>query len=69
MQHEEDEHHRHQHFSLVGTPYYMSPEMIERDSYGRAVDYWALGGTCLTYPRATQGRSLGRRGQVMHDTS
>lgn len=32
-----------EHYSLVGTPYYMSPEMIDRVKYGPAVDYWALG--------------------------
>ncbi len=32
-----------EHYSLVGTPYYMSPEMLDRRKYGAAVDYWALG--------------------------
>lgn len=30
-------------YSIVGTPYYMSPEMVDRQPYGPAVDYWALG--------------------------
>lgn len=30
-------------YSVVGTPYYMSPEMIDRSPYGTGVDYWALG--------------------------
>ncbi|EWM28587.1 agc (camp- cgmp-dependent and protein kinase c) kinase family protein [Nannochloropsis gaditana] len=32
-----------EHFSLVGTPYYMCPEMLDRQRYGPALDYWALG--------------------------
>lgn len=30
-------------YSMVGTPYYMSPEVIDRCTYGKAVDYWAYG--------------------------
>jgi hypothetical protein len=32
-----------EHYSLVGTPYYMSPEMLDRAKYGPPVDHWALG--------------------------
>ncbi|MCQ2816030.1 MAG: protein kinase [archaeon] len=29
--------------TIIGTPYYMSPEMIKGESYSNKVDYWALG--------------------------
>ena len=32
-----------EHYSLVGTPYYMAPEVLDRVKYGPPVDYWALG--------------------------
>ena len=30
-------------FSLVGTPHYMSPEIIEGKGYTKTADYWSLG--------------------------
>jgi len=30
-------------FSLVGTPHYMAPEIIEGKGYGITADYWSLG--------------------------
>jgi len=33
--------------SIVGTPYYMAPEMLAREGYTNAVDVWSVG--CLVY--------------------
>jgi NIMA (never in mitosis gene a)-related kinase 2 len=35
----------------VGTPYYMSPEMVNEMTYDERSDIWALG--CLLYEMAT----------------
>lgn len=35
------------HSSILGTPEYMAPEMIQGNGYSLEVDYWALG--CLVY--------------------
>eukprot|EP00914_Ancora_sagittata_P002455 GHVO01005432.1.p1 GENE.GHVO01005432.1~~GHVO01005432.1.p1 ORF type:complete len:368 (+),score=54.48 GHVO01005432.1:345-1448(+) len=37
--------------TTVGTPYYMSPEVLKRNSYDEKSDVWALG--CLVYEMAT----------------
>ncbi|KAJ5072155.1 cell cycle protein kinase dbf2-related [Anaeramoeba ignava] len=34
-------------FSIVGTPDYMSPEILDSQGYGPQVDYWSLG--CILY--------------------
>ena len=33
--------------TFVGTPYYLSPEMLDNSSYGPPSDVWALG--CIFY--------------------
>ncbi|KAJ3426693.1 cell cycle protein kinase dbf2-related [Anaeramoeba flamelloides] len=35
------------HFTLVGTPNYMSPEILSRKGYDNSVDFWSLG--CILY--------------------
>ena len=39
-------------YTKIGTPYYMSPEMISGNGYSYPVDYWSLG--CIIYELLTK---------------
>jgi len=38
---------------FAGTPGYLSPEVLRKDSYGKPVDVWACGMTQFTYTYIT----------------
>lgn len=38
-------------FTMIGTPYYVSPEMFSDKNYDKKIDIWALG--CILYELAT----------------
>jgi len=42
--------------TMVGTPYYMSPEMYENKPYTSKSDIWALG--CILYELCTLKRAF-----------
>ena len=42
--------------TVIGTPYYLSPEICEDQPYNRKSDVWALG--CLLYELATLKRAF-----------
>jgi NIMA (never in mitosis gene a)-related kinase len=44
--------------TVVGTPYYMSPELCMGKPYTYASDIWALG--CTAYEMASGGAKVGR---------
>ena len=38
-------------FSLCGTPEYLAPEILYKEGYGKAIDWWTLG--CIIYELIT----------------
>ena len=42
--------------TVIGTPYYMSPELFRGEEYGAKADVWALG--CVTYELAARRRAF-----------
>ncbi|KAJ3435153.1 cell cycle protein kinase dbf2-related [Anaeramoeba flamelloides] len=42
-----EEFNKKKHFTLVGTPNYMSPEILSKKGYDNSVDFWSLG--CILY--------------------
>jgi len=56
--------------SFLGTPEYMSPEIVKRQGYDHAADYWALG--CLVHEMMagnspTQARSMQKTFELIVD--
>ncbi|XP_062587241.1 serine/threonine-protein kinase Nek9-like isoform X2 [Saccostrea cucullata] len=48
--------------TVVGTPYYMAPEIIKGDSYDHKVDMWALG--CVVYELLTLKKTFHATNQL-----
>ena len=48
--------------TMVGTPYYLSPEMCEEKPYNEKTDIWALG--CVLYELCTFNHPFDANNQV-----
>ena len=44
---------------MIGTPYYMSPELFRNEPYGKESDVWALG--CCTFEMMTRRHAFNAR--------
>ena len=45
--------------TVIGTPYYMSPELFRNTPYGKQSDVWALG--CCTFEMMTKKHAFNAR--------
>lgn len=51
--------------TLLGTPYYLSPEILQGNSYGTQSDVWSFG--CVVFEIATGGRYKPFQARTVHE--